>query len=307
MEINLDYLFNDVPLYTKEEFKVFELKEDKYELNEEELERFNTYIGIDKEKLVTICHKCKKEFPFNVEKRFLNGSNNSLSVLLLTNNNSQVEGRFGCKTGTVYGGMPPYAKDELLDNEIWYVEYCMKCTKDANHKYFMMISIELKSGKFIVRKIGQNPSMLTVKGFDFDKYKDILEILNAYNDYKKADLCNADHFHVGGYAYLRRIFEKMINFYIDGKVLKDNHMSTKIEEVKEKFDPRIRDLLKNMYGILSKGVHELEEEESKQYYSYLKTIIDMQLEFMSTEAEKEKQTEQLKKEIDKIANLVNNK
>lgn len=306
MEKNLDYLFNDVPLYTKEEFKVFELKEDKYELNEEELERFNIYIGIDKEKLVTICHKCKKEFPFNVEKRFLHSINSNLSVLSLTNNNP-VGGRYECKSGFIYGEMPPYSKDELSDNEIWYVEYCMKCTKDAKHKYFMMISIELKSGKFIVRKIGQNPSMLTVKGFDFDKYKNILEKLNAYEDYKKADLCNADHFYVGGYAYLRRIFEKMIIFYLNGKVLEDNHMTTKIEEVKENFDPRIKDLLKNLYGILSKGIHELEEEESKQYYSYLKTIIDMQLEFMSTEAEKEKQTEELKKEIDKIANLVNNK
>lgn len=49
----------------------------------------------------------------------------------------------------------------------------------------MMISIELRNGKFIVRKIGQNPSMLTVKGFDFDKYKKILEKINAYDNYKK--------------------------------------------------------------------------------------------------------------------------
>ena len=314
MEKNLDYLFNDVPLYTKEEFKVFELKDDKYELNEEELKEFIKYIGFNQEKIITYCHKCEMTFPFKVKRKcieidqfenvmFSMDITSDIHIPGALSRSASVE----LTDGTIHGPQPPYDKDKLLNNKIHYVEYYLTCTNSDKHNYLLMITVEIRNGKFIVRKIGQNPSMLTVKGFDFDKYKDILEKLNAYDDYKKADLCNADHFHVGGYAYLRRIFEKMINFYLDGKVLKDNHMSTKIEEVKEKFDPRIRELLKNMYGILSKGVHELEEEESKQYYSYLKTIIDMQLEFMSTETEKEKQTEELKKEIGKIANLVNNK
>ena len=68
-------------------------------------------------------------------------------------------------------------------------------TNIKSHKYMMMISVELKDGDFIVRKIGQNPSMLTVKGFDFDKYQAFLNKINAYEDYKKADLCNSDHFY----------------------------------------------------------------------------------------------------------------
>ena len=84
-------------------------------------------------------------------------------------------------------------------------------------------------------------------------------------------------------------------------------MDTKIEAVKDKFDPRVRNLLKNLYGILSKGIHELDEEECKEYYQYLKTIIDMQLEYMNTEREKEKQTKELEGIINKITNLINNK
>ncbi len=306
MEKNLDYLFNNVSLYTKEEFRVFELKENKYELNDDELQRFNKYIGINKNKIVTLCHKCKMEFPFNVEKRFFDEISSSMSILILTKNYQNAPGgRFECKSGTVYGAMPPYSKEYLLDGGIWYVEYCMKCTKDYGHKYVMMLSIELKEGKFIVRKIGQNPSMLTVKGFDFDKYKRILERLNAYEDYKKADLSNADHFYVGAYAYLRRIFEKMVKHYLKDRKLDDEHMDTKIEAVKEYFDPRVQKLLKNLYGILSISIHELDEEESKEYYEYLKAIVDMQLEYMNTEEEKLKQSKELEGVISRITNFVN--
>ena len=133
---------------------------------------------------------------------------------------------------------------------------------------------------------------------------DILEKLNAYDDYKKADLSNADHFFVGAYAYLRRIFEKLILFYLGEAKLDDNHMDTKINFVKDKFDPRIRGLLKNLYGILSKSIHELDENESKEYYIYLKTVIDMQLEYMNTEEEKEKQSKRLGKILNEIAGLI---
>ena len=64
MEKNIDYLFNDVPLYTKEEFNVFELQNDIYELNKTEMSNFVKHIGIGKDKMITFCHKCKKEFPF---------------------------------------------------------------------------------------------------------------------------------------------------------------------------------------------------------------------------------------------------
>ena len=308
MEKNLDYLFNNVSLYTKDIFKIFELKDNKYFLNDAELKRFNEYIGVDKDKLVAYCHKCKKEFPFDVEKNILKIKDNESGIMILTTVFFNApSGRYDFETGSIYGSMPPYLKENLLNNRICYIEYKMKCTNDDNHIYLMIISIEFNDGMFIVRKIGQNPSMLSIKGFDFDKYKKILEKLNSYEDYKKADLSNIDHFYVGAYAYLRRIFEKMISYYLGDKKLEDNHMDTKIEAVKENFDPRIRDLLKNLYGILSKSIHELDEDESREYYGYLKAIIDMQLEFMNTEEEKEKQTKELQEVIGRITNIVKKK
>ena len=310
---DLNYLFNEMPIYTKEKFEVFKLKDNKYELNESELDNFYTLIGVGQSRLISKCHKCKKEFPFLKDKslfEFGNGYKNTVDVLEIVskeaNGGSSFCGyiRFGNKT--INGVQPPYPKERLLNNKIWYLEYYFTCTNDNSHNYIMLVSIELKDGAFTVRKVGQNPSMLTVKGFDFDKYKKILESLNAYDDYKKADLSNAEQFYVGAYAYLRRIFEKMITYYLGDKKLKDNHMETKIEAVNSEFDPRIRNLLKNLYGILSISIHELNEEQSKEYYVYLKTIIDMQLEYMQTEADKEKQTKSLSDVINKITSGIKN-
>ena len=55
MEKDLDYVFNNVPIYTKEEFQVFELKDNEYELNKTEMSKFVKYIGINKDKIESIC------------------------------------------------------------------------------------------------------------------------------------------------------------------------------------------------------------------------------------------------------------
>lgn len=303
-------LFNETSLYTKEIFKVFVLENGKYNYDKKEFLRFLYYIGLGQDKLISYCHICKKEFPFNYTTELFEFTKyykeNNYSMIV-ADANSNCPGRINIGDGSILGLTPPYNADKLVNNKIWYVHYYFDCTNNSYHKYMMMISIELKDGNFIVRKVGQNPSMLTVKGFDFDKYKKVLEKLDAYEDYKKADLSNADHFYVGAYAYLRRIFEKMINQYIGDTKLKDDHMDTKIEVVKDHFDPRIQKLLKNLYGILSVGIHELSEDQSKEYYEYLKAIIDMQLEYIQTENDKEKQSKELESVLNKITNLISSK
>ncbi len=305
---SLNELFNEADLYIKETFEVFKLQDNEYNLNEDELERLRKCLGIDQENIITFCHKCKKEFPFEIERKYLTKYFNYISgrpEMIITNNiGNSGAGQFDLENGNLYGPHPPYTKDKVLTNEICYVEYRFRCKNKKDHIYLMIISIEFNNGIFTIRKVGQNPSMLTIKGFDFDKYKKQLIRINAYEDYKKADLSNAEHFYVGAYAYLRRIFEKLINWYIEENniELTDDRMETKIDSVKQYFDPRINKLLKNLYGILSSSIHELDEDESKDYYIYLKAIIDMQLEYEFTEEEKEQQSSKLSSVINKIEN-----
>lgn len=308
---NLNNMFNNNSLYSKEVFKVFKLKGEVYELDKREFSNFKNYIGCGQDKIVTFCHKCKKEFPFEANKRYINfyrdNFNASLNMPLSKDSNRAV--RLDIKSGSIFGLILPCSKDEFYENQIGYIEYSFTCKNDSSHVYLMFISVEFNNGEFTVRKVGQNPSMLTVKGFDFDKYKKQLDRINAYEDYKKADLSNADHFYVGAHAYLRRIFEKLINWYVDeyNVKLSDDRMKTKIESVKQYFDPRINKLLKNLYSILSVSIHELDEDESKDYYSYLKAIIDMQLEYEYTEEEKAKQSSQLSAVIGKIESSLKKK
>ena len=301
--MNLNDVFNEMDIYTKEKFDVFSLKNSYYYLNEEELRRFNDYIGINQNKLITYCHKCKKEFSFDIMKKYIGFDFIRINNIKLTSDFSGfIGGMIDIQKGVIIGAQGPYPMDSML-NSIGYIEFQFKCNNNSNHKYLMILSIEINDGCFIVRKVGQNPSMLTIKGFDFDKYKNQLERINAYQDYKKADLSNTEQFHVGAYAYLRRIFEKMINSYLDKKNIK-KHMDEKIEIVKEHFDPRVRNMLNNLYGILSISIHELDEDKSKEYYEYLKAIIEIQLEFEFTEEEKKKQTDKLQKILNKIENEI---
>ena len=310
-EHGIDFLFNETSLYTKEKFKVFEIKDNKYEYDKDEFFRFLFYIGVCQDKLITQCHKCKKQFPFSIEKQFFEFINdvrtNEIYIQISHNISPFGPAKIDLHNGQIIGEQLPYEKTHLLNDKIWYIEYFFTCTNNAHHKYLMMISIELKNGEFIVRKIGQNPSMLTVKGFDFDKYRNFLEKINAYNDYKKADLSNADHFFVGAFAYLRRIFEKIVHYYLGETKLDNERMETKIDAVKDKFDPRVQNLLKNLYGILSISIHELDEDESKEYYSYLKAVIDMQLEYIKSETDKDNQSKELSDVLSKITGFIKKK
>ncbi len=205
---DLNYVFTDMPLYTKEEFQIFDLISGKYEINNDNLEKFCKFIGVKQNKIVTYCHKCKKEFPFSVDKKYIEfeGSINEYYFLFIKKDRKSY---FNIKDGEIWGNQPPYKEEEMLDNRIYYLEYIFKCTNNEEHIYFMTLAIQFKKDKFIVTKIGQNPSMITIKGYDFDKYKNILNKLDAYDEYRKADLSFANQFYVGSFAYLRRVFEKI--------------------------------------------------------------------------------------------------
>ncbi len=308
--MSLEAMFNDDSLYSKREFKLFNLAGEKFEFDENEARAMVDYIGYNTNKIVSFCNKCEKEFPFDVEKRtigFLYGSSGTTQCVEITyRSNNNMVGALRMTDGLIGGLQPPYHKLTLLPYNKSYLLFELTCTNNEYHKYLMVVSIEQRLNTFIIKKIGQDPSMLEVHGYDFDRYKNILKKFNAYSDYKKADLSKTDNFYVGAYAYLRRIFEKMLNWYVEQNsiILEDNHVDTKIKAVKEFFDPRINEMLKNLYGILSKSIHELDEDQSETYYDYLKAVIDIQLEYEFTEMEKDKQTKKLKSVLDKIANEI---
>lgn len=307
-EKDLNYIFNEIPLYIKEKFKVFYEKDNLYYYDIDEYKRFYKYISTVNGKIITKCIWCNKEFSFDyeVEMKYLNEYDNFIDTPnFYISRDAFMEFE---ENGIIMHQQPPYERKELIENN-YYINYYIKCNNNPYHCYYMNLLVRLENGQFVVEKVGQCPSMITIKGFNFDKYKKQLNKYNAYEDYKNADLSMVHNFYAGAYTYLRRVYEKQLDYYVkkDKVELEDNHTETKIKAVKSNFDSRITPLLNNLYKILSIGIHELDEEESKDYYEYLKAVIDMQLQYEKEKYEEEQQSSFINKTISNIVNKLNSR
>lgn len=308
-EKDLNYLFNEMPIYAKEEFNILYKKDEKYYIDKDELKRFASFISTDSRKIVTNCIWCDRNFSFDYRYKIYTANNGGSfsersNIILVWGGQSECELDIFNKDYS--GTKDPYEEESLYTGN-FYIIYSITCNHKSSHCYYMSVLARVEKGVITVTKIGQYPTMLSVKGFDFDKYKKQLKRYDAYEDYKNADLSMANNFHAGAYTYLRRVYEKQLNYYVekDKPVLTDNRTETKIKAVKSNFDPRIHEHLNNLYSILSIGIHELDEEESKDYYEYLKAMIDMQLQYEKAKDEEDKQTKSLSTKISNIVNALN--
>lgn len=302
--MDLNYLFNNIPLYTKRSFKIYEYnaEKEKYCLNKEELDLLVKYLGLNEIKLITFCTKCKHEFSFDVNKELTDSLfpyDIPLTNTVCIQNFSLHHMTININTASMNKKYDEIDKESLI-KYISYLNYTFTCNNNKDHIYKMYVLIEANDGIFTIRKIGQNPSMITVKGYEFDKYKKQLIRIDAYDEYKKADLCFNEKFNVGAFAYLRRVFEKILNELCKNMEVEDDHVDTKIDAVKEFFDPEIRGLLKNLYSVVSASIHAISEAESEEYYEELKAIIDIQLEYMKTEEDRKRQIQNSQKTLSRI-------
>lgn len=160
-----------------------------------------------------------------------------------------------------------------------------------------------------VQKIGQYPSMIDVDIADQKKYNDIL------GEEKVKELIRAEglknyNVGIGSFVYLRRVFETIIERAREAassKISDWDEASYTKAKVKEKIEmladylPTVLVENKETYSILSKGIHELEEEECKRLFGPLKKVIDLSLEEELYKSKQEKVKENLKQDIDRLS------
>lgn len=116
--------------------------------------------------------------------------------------------------------------------------------------------------------------------------------------------------YIGAYAYLRRVYETLIESARkkaeqDG-VLAENFETMRIKEkIKALSDylPEYMVETRDAYGILSKGIHELSEEDCKTGYDVLYNLIVLILE----DQEERRKKELRKKDISNAINILNGK
>ena len=113
---------------------------------------------------------------------------------------------------------------------------------------------------------------------------------------------------IGSFVYLRRIIESLVYEAIDlvvekGEIIKEDIIQLRFAERIKLVAKHLPEFLTNnpkIYSVISKGIHELEEEECLQYFETVRAGIELILDEKLAEKEcieKIKQTAKLLSEI----------
>lgn len=159
----------------------------------------------------------------------------------------------------------------------------------------------------ILIKVGQYPSVADIHIGQVKQYDKVLE-RPILREFTKAIGLAANGVGIGSFVYLRRIFEKLIvdafndakaGGNIDVEQFEKQRMDEKIKALNGYLPPFIVEH-NSIYGILSKGIHELSEEECLEYFDTMRASIEMILDQRVEIREKQKKEEEVKKKIDAI-------
>lgn len=160
-------------------------------------------------------------------------------------------------------------------------------------------------------KIGQYPSLADLCIDDLQEYrKDIDD--ESFRELRRASGLHAQGIGVGAYVYLRRVFERVLiqtsqYAFADGKVNEENFIFKRVDEkIKLLKDYLPSALVDNpsLYGIISKGIHELSEDDCIKFFPVLKACIIMILRQWKKQREDRESEKQISAEIAKIANKI---
>lgn len=189
----------------------------------------------------------------------------------------------------------------------------LSCKRKNNDVlYFFVYNDEINKR---IMKVGQFPSIADLQFAEIGKKYDKVLSGQDLHDLKKAIGLMAHGAGAGSLVYLRRIFENIIfDTYenhkdtleaIDGEFLK-KRMDEKVNFLKD-FLPSQLVEMKSIYGILSKGVHELSEKECLTYFPALKLSIILILDEKIKEEVEKKKGIDIKKALADITKQINGK
>lgn len=164
--------------------------------------------------------------------------------------------------------------------------------------------------KKIALKVGQWPSLADLQFASIGrKYDGVLDE-KSLAEFKRAIGLAAHGIGVGSFVYLRRIFEKLIfqtfdtyksGLSVDKNDFAPKRMEDKVEILKDHLPSQLVEM-KSIYSILSKGVHQLSEEECLAYFEPLKLSIELILDQKIELDLKQQRDAKVKQEIQNIHN-----
>ena len=193
--------------------------------------------------------------------------------------------------GRVPNGTTSSNQDEYFADKSFFLNLELNCALCGETHYYSLLFTGDK-----VQKIGQYPSYASSEIKELVKYKNIIS--KYYTELTKSVSAYSQRMGVAAFTYLRRILEDLVDKRIadkDGKKFID-----KLKEV-EKTEQIIPDNLSavksQIYAILSKGVHEYDDEECLQLYLAVKYVITSLLDMELKKKEDEKKVAEAVKMI----------
>ena len=222
-----------------------------------------------------------------------------------------------CHKGSVFHGVQTERPtlgynyyDTLLGNLSCY-QKVFRCSRDEQHDLCFFFStgltIFIDDKKYgFIQKIGQLPSLADLASSEIQKYRKILGE-DRYAEFNRAIGLNAHGVGVGTFVYLRRIFESLVedahHEALNDSSWDDSAFQGRMEDqILLLKDWLPHSLVKNRaaYVILSTGIHDLTENECRQYFPILKSSIELILDEKMRKEEQQAKDKEVTDTIGKI-------
>ena len=152
------------------------------------------------------------------------------------------------------------------------------CSREHDHWFYFYFRLQAES----LTKVGQSPSMADIEQGQIRNYRSVLD-KDHYQELNRAIGLASHGVGIGSYVYLRRIFERLVEEAHakasgeagwDEDAYTKSRMDEKIALLKSHL-PEFLVAQRSLYGILSKGVHSLDEETCLSHFPILRAGIEL--------------------------------
>lgn len=195
-------------------------------------------------------------------------------------------------------------KNWEVANEVRIMVFKFACSMEASHRIDYIVATDGCK----IKKIGQYPSVADLSFPELKEYRKILSKQDE-KEFKRAIGLHAQGIGIGSFVYLRRIFERIIDAAkqkaisagtLDEQTYKDAHVDERIKMLAN-YLPKTLVESTAFYGIVSKGIHELSEEDCIAYFPVLREFIFMILRQWEQLRKEEEAEKQIKESLNQIA------
>lgn len=254
---------------------------DEIEITEDNIFELADLIG-GHVKLDVYCPKCKENRVFSgkvVPYYWYDDHNEKICRHPLENEITSWQYLFNTPQRNRDGENKPWTwTNKSIEDDTRLMVFKFVCAMDNTHHLdYIVLTYGNK-----MKKIGQYPSVADLSFPELKEYRKVLS-KNDEKELKRAIGLYASGIGIGSYVYLRRIFERIIvtasnKAISDGKFKEEDFGRARVnEKVKMLSDYLPKSLVHNeaFYGIVSKGIHELSEEDCIEYFPVMKSFIMM--------------------------------